>query len=68
MAYRRTDWQNEVTPLDAEHLNNIEDGIEEAMDTIEEGLDRAQERIHISTAEPTSADGEDGDIWIKYTV
>lgn len=24
--------------------------------------------IHISTAEPTSADGDDGDIWIKYEV
>lgn len=23
--------------------------------------------IHISTSDPTSADGEDGDIWIKYT-
>jgi hypothetical protein len=29
MAYSRTIWQNEVTPLDSEHLNNIEDGIEE---------------------------------------
>ena len=68
MAYERTNWQNEVTPIDADHLNNIEDGIKEAMETIEAGLDRAQERIHISTAEPTSADGQDGDIWIKYTV
>lgn len=22
--------------------------------------------IHISTSEPTSADGNDGDIWLKY--
>ena len=24
-------------------------------------------RIHISTADPTSGDGNNGDIWIKYT-
>lgn len=35
MAYERTNWQNEVTPIDADHLNNIEDGIEEAKDAIE---------------------------------
>lgn len=67
MAYRRTDWLNEVTPMDAEHLNNIEDGIEEAMDAIEEGLTEARNRLHISTAIPTSADGEDGDVWFRYT-
>ena len=30
MAYTRTNWQNEVTPLDANNLNNIEDGVEAA--------------------------------------
>ena len=30
MAYTRTNWVNDSTPLNAEHLNNIEDGIEEA--------------------------------------
>lgn len=28
MAYNKTTWIDDVTPLDAEHLNNIEDGIE----------------------------------------
>ena len=36
-------------------MNNIEDGIQEALN-----------KIHISTLEPTTADGEDGDIWIVY--
>lgn len=29
MAYTRTTWVNEETPLNADNLNNIEDGIEE---------------------------------------
>lgn len=28
MAYNKTTWIDDVTPLDAAHLNNIEDGIE----------------------------------------
>lgn len=28
MAYNKTTWIDDVTPLDAEHLNNMEDGIE----------------------------------------
>ena len=24
--------------------------------------------IHVSTSDPTSSDGEDGDVWIKYSV
>lgn len=32
MAYDRTTWVNEETPLNADNLNNIEDGIEEALD------------------------------------
>lgn len=31
MAYERTIWENGVTPINATNLNNIEDGIEEAM-------------------------------------
>lgn len=31
MPYTRTQWQNEITKLNAKHLNNIEDGIEEAL-------------------------------------
>lgn len=31
MSYTRTNWVDGVTPLDASHMNNIEDGIEEAM-------------------------------------
>lgn len=35
MAYERTNWQNEVTPIDANHLNNIEDGLEEISEATE---------------------------------
>ena len=31
MAYSRTTWEDLVTPLDADHMNNIEDGIAEAI-------------------------------------
>ena len=55
MAYTRTIWRTGETPLSAGNMNNIEDGIEEALN-----------KIHISTLEPTTADGEDGDIWIVY--
>lgn len=36
MPYTRTQWQNEVTKLNAKHLNNMEDGIEEALATASE--------------------------------
>lgn len=36
MPYTRTHWQNEVTKLNAKNLNNIEDGIEEALATASE--------------------------------
>ena len=32
MPYTRTDWRTEETPLSAGNMNNIEDGIEEALD------------------------------------
>lgn len=35
MAYTRTTWVNEETPLNADNLNNIEDGIEELQDDVE---------------------------------
>lgn len=31
MAYQRVTWVNEETPLNANNMNNIEDGIEECM-------------------------------------
>lgn len=31
MSYSRTTWENEVTQLNARNMNNIEDGIEEAL-------------------------------------
>lgn len=34
--------------------------------TLVGALTEEHNRIHISTADPTSADGKDGDIWIKY--
>ena len=35
MAYNRTNWVNEETPLSADNFNNIEDGIEELQDKFE---------------------------------
>lgn len=35
MAYQRTTWINNETPLDAENMNRIEGGIEEAIDNSE---------------------------------
>lgn len=55
MAYTKTIWRTGETPLSAENMNNIEDGIEEALN-----------KIHLSTVEPTTSDGEDGDIWVVY--
>lgn len=34
MAYQRTTWRTEETPLSAANFNNIEDGIEEALEAI----------------------------------
>ena len=31
MAYTRTTWVNEETPLNADNMNNLEDGVEEAI-------------------------------------
>lgn len=56
MAYTRTIWRTGETPLSAENMNNIEDGIEDALN-----------KIHLSTVEPTTSDGENGDIWVVYT-
>lgn len=35
MAYSRTQWANEETQLNAHNMNNIEDGIEAALDKTE---------------------------------
>ena len=70
MAYIRTEWENNQTPLSAENMNNIEDGIEESMEnaaSANAAAGKAYDRIHLSTAEPTAADGIDGDVWIMYT-
>lgn len=55
MAYTKTIWRTGETPLSAENMNNIEEGIEEALN-----------KIHLSTVEPTASDGENGDIWVVY--
>lgn len=55
MSYTRTIWRTGETPLSAENMNNIEEGIGEALS-----------KIHLSTVEPTTSDGEDGDIWVVY--
>lgn len=33
MSYQRTQWRTEETPLSATNMNNIEDGVEEALET-----------------------------------
>lgn len=55
MSYTKTIWRTGETPLSAENMNNIEEGIEEALN-----------KIHLSTVEPTASDGENGDIWVVY--
>ena len=35
MSYSRTTWINDETALSANNMNNIEDGIEEALDGME---------------------------------
>lgn len=42
MAYSRTNWENDVTPLNATNMNNIEDGIEENKAAIVGKVSRAQ--------------------------
>ena len=34
MAYSRVEWRNEITPVNADNMNRIEDGIEENMEGI----------------------------------
>ena len=34
MAYSRVDWRNEITPVNADNMNRIEDGIEENIEGI----------------------------------
>ena len=41
MAYEKTTWQNGITPLNADNMNNIENGVSEAMDTAERALAKA---------------------------
>ena len=41
MAYEKTTWQNGITPLSADNMNNIEDGVSEAIETAERALARA---------------------------
>lgn len=38
-----------------------------AINEVDAAVDAERNRIHISTANPTAGDGENGDIWIKYT-
>ncbi len=35
MAYIKTQWLNDETPLNADNLNHMEEGIEEAVDATE---------------------------------
>ena len=42
MAYSRTNWENDVTPLNATNMNNIEDGIQENKAAIAGKVSQAQ--------------------------
>lgn len=42
MAYSRTNWENDVTPLNATNMNNIEDGIQENKVAIAGKVSQAQ--------------------------
>lgn len=37
VTYNKTNWVNEVTPLDADNMNNIENGIESLVNAVNEG-------------------------------
>lgn len=36
VTYNKTNWVNEVTPLDADNMNNIENGIESLVNAVNE--------------------------------
>jgi hypothetical protein len=45
MPYTRKQWQNDVTKLNAENMNNIEEGIEEAIASSSEALQEATNAV-----------------------
>lgn len=53
MAYTRTNWENNKTQLNATNMNNIEDGIEQALSTIPQ----ITQTTGTSTSEVISQDG-----------
>ena len=53
MAYIRTNWENNKTQLNATNMNNIEDGIEQALSTIPQ----ITQTTGTSTSEVISQDG-----------
>lgn len=53
MAYTRTNWENNKTQLNKTNMNNIEDGIEQALDAIPQ----ITQTTGTSTSEVMSQDG-----------
>ena len=53
MAYTRTNWENNKTQLNATNMNNIEDGIEQALGAIPQ----ITQTTGTSTSEVMSQDG-----------
>ena len=69
MAYTRTHWINNLTQLNAQNMNNIEDGIEDANDAIDkldvkvQALDSEVTDLNASRVTYSDPDG-DGNIVI----
>lgn len=53
MAYTRTNWENNKTQLNATNMNNIEDGIEQALGAVPQ----ITQTTGTSTSEVMSQDG-----------
>lgn len=45
MSYKRTNWINEVTMLNAKNLNNIEDGVSESLEGIKKLSQNKQNKL-----------------------
>ena len=41
-------------------------GVYDAIDTVNQAVALKQDKITVSTAEPTSSDGSNGDLWAVY--
>lgn len=71
MAYVKTNWADNVTPLDDDALNKIENGIGYLDAQLAAMATKAEialhRKIYFSETEPTIFDGANGDVWFTYT-